>query len=446
MNVVELIERKRDGNRLTGDEIRWLISEYSHDRIPSYQMSAMAMAIYLRGLSTDELGVWTEAMMLSGEVLDLSSHPLPKVDKHSTGGVGDKVSIPLAPMVAACGVAVPMMSGRGLGHTGGTLDKLETIPGFTTALEPDEFVRNLSVHNLVLAGQSESLVPADRRLYALRDVTATVSSIPLISSSIMSKKLAEDLDALVLDVKFGSGAFMQDYDDAVELARTMLSIGEAHGTAVSAFLTDMSQPLGREVGNANEIRESLAVLRGEGPADLVELTFALGAEMLLLAGVATDEAHGRRLLQRTLDDGTALDLFASVVDAQGGDPAAVFDPSLLPTATHAHVVTATVGGVVTLAHARRIGVGAMRLGAGRANLEERIDPGVGITVLAKVGDRVEIGDPLATIAWNDTERLEACLSVLDAAWEFGETAEVPALIRDTLRSAGAPPAGSSPSH
>lgn len=432
--MVELIERKRDGGHLSPTEVRWLIAEYSADRIPSYQMAAMTMAIYLRGLSTDELGVWTEAMMHSGEVLDLSSHPLPKVDKHSTGGVGDKVSIPLAPMVAACGVAVPMISGRGLGHTGGTLDKLESIPGFTTTLEPSEFTRILGELNLFMVGQSETLVPADRRLYALRDVTGTVSSIPLISSSIMSKKLAEDLDALVLDVKFGNGAFMSTLEQAGELARTMLAIGEAHGTAVSALLTDMSQPLGREVGNSNEIVESLAVLRGEGPADLTELTLALGAEMLLLAGVATGEDEARRQLCDVVADGRALELFADVVAAQGGKRDALYDTSLLPQAANRHVVRSTITGTVSMAHARRIGTAAMRLGAGRANLEDRIDHGVGITVMAKVGDSVDAGGPLAEIAWNEADRLDDCLAVLEGAWEFADGAQAPVLIRETLRT------------
>lgn len=439
--MVELIERKRDGGRLSPTEIRWLIDEYSADRIPSYQMAAMTMAIYLRGLSTDELGVWTEAMMHSGEVLDLSSHPLPKVDKHSTGGVGDKVSIPLAPMVAACGVAVPMISGRGLGHTGGTLDKLESIPGFTTTLETSESTRILDELNLFMVGQSETLVPADRRLYALRDVTGTVSSIPLISSSIMSKKLAEDLDGLVLDVKFGNGAFMSTLDQADELARTMLAIGQAHGTAVSALLTDMSQPLGHEVGNANEIVESLAVLRGEGPSDLTELTLALGTEMLLLAAVAGEEDEARRLLEKVVADGTALERFADLVAAQGGNREAVFDTSLLPQADNRHVVRATMGGTVAMAHAGRIGTAAMRLGAGRANLEDSIDPGVGITVMAKVGDSVSVGDPLAEIAWNESQRLDDCLGVLEGAWEFAETVEVPDLIRGTLRTSEPIPAG-----
>jgi pyrimidine-nucleoside phosphorylase len=434
VNVVELIERKRDGGRLTADEIRSLIRAYAADEVPRYQMAAMAMAIFFQGLSTDELGVWTDAMMRSGDVLDLASHPLPKVDKHSTGGVGDKISIPLAPIVAACGVAIPMMSGRGLGHTGGTLDKLETIPGFTTALDPATFSRVLSETNLVLAGQSETLVPADRRLYALRDVTATVPSVPLISSSIMSKKLAEDLDALVLDVKFGSGAFMQEYADAEELARTMLGIGNAPGTKVSALLTDMSQPLGREVGNANEIRESLAVLRGQGPDDVTELTYALGAEMLLLTGVASGDDEARSQLGAAVESGRALEVFAQVIAAQGGDPEVVHDESLLPRAEHVHTVTSRASGWIGAADARKIGVAAMRLGAGRATIEDEIDPGVGITVVAKRGDRVAEGDALAVVAWNDPGRLEDCLALLEGAWTVGGEATAPTLVHARLRN------------
>ncbi|UCG41123.1 MAG: thymidine phosphorylase [Acidimicrobiia bacterium] len=434
VNVVELIQRKRDGGRLTADEIRGLIQAYADDHVPRYQMAAMAMAIFFTGLSADELGVWTDAMMRSGEVLDLSDHPLPRADKHSTGGVGDKISIPLAPMVAACGVAIPMMSGRGLGHTGGTLDKLETIPGFTTTLDPPDFVRILGETNLVLAGQSETLVPADRRLYALRDVTATVESVPLISSSIMSKKLAEDLDALVLDVKFGTGAFMQEFEDAQLLARTMLGIGDAHGTKVSAFLTDMSQPLGREVGNANEIRESLEVLAGGGPTDVVDLTYALGTEMLLLAGAARDEEEARDRLATAVANGAAMDVFRRVVAAQGGDTKVLDDPSLLPVAANSHTVTAASDGVVVEANARRIGVAGMRLGAGRATIEDVIDPGVGITLHAKRGDRVRQGDAVAEVAWSDPARLEDCLALLESAWVIGPEATPPPLIRERLRN------------
>jgi pyrimidine-nucleoside phosphorylase len=374
MNVTELIERKRDGHRLQSDEIATLIAEFSADRVPAYQMAAMLMAIVFRGLDDGELAAWTEAMLHSGEVLDFSHVAAPKIDKHSTGGVGDKVSIPLAPMVAACGVAVPMMSGRGLGHTGGTLDKLESIPGFRTALDPKEFTRILGRIGIVMAGQSETLVPADRRLYALRDVTGTVPSIPLIASSIMSKKLAEGLDGLVLDVKVGSGAFMKDRESARDLAETMIAIGAAHNTSVRALITDMNQPLGREVGNAGEIRESLDVLRGSGPTDLVEVIMNLGIEMLAMAGVEDDPAKGQALLESTIGNGSALEKFEEVVTAQGGNPAVLHDPSLLPDAPHEEVVAATHDGVITRCDAHDLGVAAIRLGAGRANMEEASIP------------------------------------------------------------------------
>ena len=292
-SMPELIGTKRDGGVLTAEELEWIIAEYTADQIPDYQLSAFLMAIVFRGLNDDELSAWTDAMLHSGDVLDLSATSMPKVDKHSTGGVGDKISIPLAPLVTACGVAIPMMSGRGLGHTGGTLDKLETIPGFKTRLDPDVFTRQLDELGLVLAGQSETLVPADRRIYALRDASGTVPAIPLIASSIMSKKLAEDLDGLVLDVKIGSGAFMKDVESGTELAETMVGIGRSHDTPVVGFLTDMDQPLGTEVGNANEMAESIAILRGEGPPDSTELTFRLGEEMLILGGVAADRVGGQ---------------------------------------------------------------------------------------------------------------------------------------------------------
>jgi pyrimidine-nucleoside phosphorylase len=420
MNVVESIERKRDGHALSTDEIRSLIAGFTADAIPDYQMAALLMAIVWRGLDADELAAWTDAMLHSGDVLDFSHVAAPKVDKHSTGGVGDKVSIPLVPMVAACGVAVPMISGRGLGHTGGTLDKLETIPGFRTALDPAEFTRLLERTGLVLAGQSETLVPADRRIYALRDVTGTVPSIPLIASSIMSKKLAEGLDALVLDVKVGSGAFMRDIARSRELATTMVGIGAAHGTAVTALITDMSQPLGRAVGNANEIAESLEVLNGGGPADLVEITYQLGIEMLLAAGVATDPDTAQRMLERVVADGSAFAKFEEVVIAQGGDPAVLHDPSLLPSAPEEAVVAAPRDGVVQRCDALYLGVAAVRLGAGRATKEERIDPGVGFLVCAKVGDTVSVGDPLVRIRWREPGRLAEALPLVEHAIIIGD--------------------------
>ena len=364
-------------------------------------------------------------MLHSGEVLDLTAVSGKKVDKHSTGGVGDKVSIPLAPMVAAAGVNVPMMSGRGLGHTGGTLDKLETIPGFTTQLDPVAFETLLAKTGLVLAGQSATLVPADRKLYALRDATGTVESIPLIASSIMSKKLAEDLDGLVLDVKVGRGAFMRDRERARLLATTMVDIGAAHGVPVVALLTPMDQPLGREVGNASEIVESLDVLRGEGPQDLTEITLRLGEEMLILGGAATNRDEARRALEATISSGSALMKFAEVIEAQGGDPRVVENPAILPQPAHRTQLPATRDGIVTRCDAFKIGIGAMRLGAGRERKEDVIDPAVGVTVLAKEGEMVAIGQPLATLAWNDEGRLEAATELLADAWEIGDESPEP---------------------
>ena len=432
MNVVELIETKRDGGTLSDEQIAWLIKAYTSGTVTDYQMAAMAMAVFIRGLQPSELAAWTAAMMHSGEVLDFSHISEPKVDKHSTGGVGDKVSIPLAPVVAACGVAVPMMSGRGLGHTGGTLDKLESIPGFRTQLSPSEFTDVLEHHGLVLAGQSETLVPADRKLYALRDASGTVPSIPLISSSIMSKKLAEGLDALVLDVKVGVGAFMESLTDARQLAETMVGIGARHGVRTIAVLTAMDAPLGREVGNASEIRESLDVLSGEGPADLVEVTMTLGSEMLRAAGVARDDADARDQMTRVISSGAAMERFAHVIAAQDGNPRVVEDRSLLPTADRTATVDADRDGVLTLCHARRIGVAAMRLGAGRERKEDTIDPGVGITVEAKPGDRVEAGQPLATLRYRHPARLQEALRVLEGAFEVGDTGDPGPLILDRI--------------
>jgi len=423
VNAVELIQKKRDRGVLSDEEIAWLIGSYTSGAVADYQMAAMAMAIYLNGLEPGELVEWTRAMLHSGEVLDFSEIKIPKVDKHSTGGVGDKVSIPLAPMVAACGVAIPMMSGRGLGHTGGTLDKLESIPGFTTALDPVRFRQVLDRCGLVLAGQSETLVPADRKLYALRDATATVESIPLISSSIMSKKLAEDLDGLVLDVKVGSGAFMKSLDRARALAETMVGIGKAYGVKTVALLTSMDTPLGNEIGNANEIAESIAVLRGEGPDDLVEVTMALGIEMLSVAGIETDPDKARAMLEATRTNGKALEVFARVVEAQGGDPRVAEDPAaVLPRAPHRAEVTAEHAGFLRGLHALKVGVAAMRLGAGRERKEDTIDPAVGITVLVKPGEKLEAGQPILGLAYRHPARLDEALSVLDGAIEIGDEA------------------------
>ncbi len=415
MSVVELIERKREGQRLRADEVAWLIDGYTKDEIPDYQMAALLMAIVWRGLDGGELAAWTEAMLHSGEVFDFSDLAIAKIDKHSTGGVGDKVSIPLVPIVAACGVAVPMISGRGLGHTGGTLDKLESIPGFTTQLN-STFSDILRAHGLVIAGASANLVPADRRIYALRDATGTVPSIPLIASSIMSKKLAEGADALVLDIKVGAGAFMKDETSARQLAETMVGIGAWHETQVVAVLTDMDQPLGREVGNANEIRESIEVLQGGGPDDVRQVVLRLGAEMLMLAGTARDLDEGRRRLVDEIESGAALRKFEELVASQGGDPAVVADPSLLPTPGHVTELPAPRAGFVTQCDAHTVGTAAVRLGAGRSKKEDDVDPAVGITILKKVGEPVEAGESLARVGWSEPARLEAALSLLADAW------------------------------
>ena len=427
-SMTELINRKCEGEALTSDELRWIIEAYTAHEIPDYQLSALLMTVRHLGFDQDELAAWTDAMLHSGDVLDLSNTPLRKVDKHSTGGVGDKISIPLAPLVAACGVAVPMMSGRGLGHTGGTLDKLESIPGFQTEIDPARFARQLEDLGVVLAGQSETLVPADRRIYALRDASGTVPSIPLISSSIMSKKLAEDLDGLVLDIKVGSGAFMKDVASATVLAETMVGIGRSYSTPVMAILTNMDQPLGLEVGNANEIVESIDVLKGSGPADVVELVMRFGEDMLMIGGVAVDRPSARILLESALADGSALDKFRDVIIAQGGDPSVIDDPSILPTAPNSYDVAAKKDGFVDRCDALAIGTAGVRLGAGRQTKDEDVDPGVGITIHAKVGDAVEEGESLATIRYRDRSRLDATIPLLDEAWEISERPPEPYLL------------------
>ena len=427
--AVELIEAKRDGEILPAEGIEWLIRAYTDGSVTDYQMSAMAMAIYFNGLDNDELTAWTKAMLHSGDVLDFDDVEAAKIDKHSTGGVGDKISIPLAPLVASCGVAIPMMSGRGLGHTGGTLDKLETIPGFTTGLDPDRFGEILRRTGLVLGGQSGTLVPADRKLYALRDATATVPSIPLIASSIMSKKLAEGLDGLVLDVKTGAGAFMKDLDGSRLLAETMVGIGASYGVRTVALITDMSQPLGREVGNANEMAESIATLRGEGPDDITELTMALAEVMLELAGVD----GGRELLESKIESGEALEKLKEVATAQDGDPSVIDDPSLLAAAPETDEVTAGESGYVSGCDALIIGMTATRLGAGRERKEDEIDPGVGITIHKKIGDRVEPGDVLATARFSRSELWERHQERLETAWTISDDpVDTPELILDRI--------------
>ncbi len=401
-----VIARKRDGKELAQTEIEAFVRGATDGSWADYQLSAMLMAIFLNGMTTSEVAAYTDAMMNSGTVADLSNVPGRKVDKHSTGGVGDKVSLPLAAMVAAAGVPVPMISGRGLGHSGGTLDKLESIPGFNVNLSLGEYRAQVERVDCALIGQTADLAPSDKKLYALRDVTATVECMPLICGSIMCKKLAEGIDGLVLDVKFGRGAFMKDIESARELATAMVGIGKAMGKGVHALLTAMDQPLGRAVGNAVEVEESIACLKGEGPADLMEVTYALGAEMLLLGEVESDLTAARQRLEATIGDGTALAKFGEIISAQNGDARVIDDPSaVLPQATQKIPLLANRAGVIQDVNAMEVALAALRLGAGRASAEEEVDPAVGITDLVKVGESVAEGQTLATIHANDDESL-----------------------------------------
>jgi pyrimidine-nucleoside phosphorylase len=392
---VELIRKKRDGLALSAAEIEAFIRDYLDERIADYQMSAFLMAVFWRGLTPRETLALTRAMLHSGDVLELKRVRAPKVDKHSTGGVGDKISLALGPLVAACGVAVPMISGRGLGHTGGTLDKLEAIPGYDTQLDPRRFERVVSQVGVSIIGQTPRLAPADRRIYALRDVTGTMESIPLIVASILSKKLAAGLDGLVLDVKVGRGAFMPDLERARALARTLVAVARGAGKRVSALLTRMDVPIGRTIGNALETREAIELLSGDGPDDTRELTLALGAEMLRLGGAARRAEAAREELATALTSGRALDRFRRMVEAHGGDPRVADDPGRLPTAPRRLPVLAPRGGIVTDVDARELGLLAVSLGAGRTRAEQKVDPAVGIELLVRPGDRVEARQPLA---------------------------------------------------
>ncbi len=432
-----LIERKRDGGRITAAEWRTLMQQYAAGEVPDYQMAALAMAIWFEGLDRDETRALTEAMLHSGATLDLAHLPVGRVDKHSTGGVGDKVSLVLAPLVASLGVAVPMMSGRGLGHTGGTLDKLEAIPGFRTGLSLAEATRQLERLGCALIGQTAEIAPADRRLYALRDATATVECIPLIAASIMSKKLAEGLTGLVLDVKRGSGAFLPELDRGLELARTMIALGADHGCPVVALLTAMDRPLGRAVGNALEVEEAIMALRGEGPPELMAVTYALGAEMLLLAGAARDADEARRRMEVAISGGRAAERFQAIVEAQGGDPRVVDDPSLLPQAAACELFTAPRDGVVAQVEPRAIGRGITALGGGRTRIEDRIDPTVGFVITARPGDVVRAGEPLGTVFAKDAAGIAVGLGVLARAIVVADDAEPPLpLISHRVSAAG----------
>jgi len=415
MLVVPLIERKRDGGALSGDEWRALIEAYTGDHVPDYQIAALLMAVRFQGLERSELAALTDAMLGSGGRLAFPASELPRVDKHSTGGVGDKVSLVLAPLVAACGVAVPMLSGRALGHTGGTLDKLEAIPGFKTSLTLAEASRQVERIGIAMFGQSEEVAPADRKLYALRDVTGTVESVPLIAASIMSKKLAEGLSGLVLDVKRGSGAFLPELDRGLELARRMIALGEDHGCPTTALLTAMDRPLGHACGTALETEEALLALRGEGPADLMTVTMALGVEMLVRAGVATDRMTAARQLADVLASGRAAEKFAEVIESQGGNPAVVDDPATLPQAKEVVVHTAQRDGVVAQVEPRAIGHAIVAMGGGRQRVGDAIDHSVGFVITVKPGDRVALGQPMASVYAADDDGLAIGLETLARA-------------------------------
>jgi thymidine phosphorylase len=416
-DAVDVIRTKRDGGRLDDAQIDWVVDAYTRGAVADEQMSALAMAILLNGMDRREIARWTDAMIRSGERMDFSSLSRPTADKHSTGGVGDKITLPLAPLVAACGVAVPQLSGRGLGHTGGTLDKLESVPGWRASLSNAEMLDQLSHVGAVICAAGEGLAPADRKLYALRDVTGTVEAIPLIASSIMSKKIAEGTGALVLDVKVGSGAFMKTLDDARELARTMVDLGTDAGVRTVALLTNMQTPLGLTVGNALEVRESVEVLAGGGPDDVVELTVALAREMLAAAGRdGVDPADKLR-------DGSAMDVWRRMLRAQGGDPEAP-----LPTARESHVVVTPADGVLTQLDALAVGVAAWRLGAGRARKEDAVQAGAGIELHAKPGAVVRGGEPLLTLHTDTPERFERALQALDGAFFIAPEGDRPDLL------------------
>ncbi|MGW7532037.1 thymidine phosphorylase [Amycolatopsis sp. NPDC054798] len=419
--AVDVIRTKRDGGRLSDEQIDWVVDAYTHGAVAEEQMAALAMAIFLRGMDDGEIARWTGAMIDSGSRLSLDV-ARPTVDKHSTGGVGDKITLPLAPLVAACGAAVPQLSGRGLGHTGGTLDKLEAIPGWRAALSLDEIAAQLNSVGAVVCAATEGLAPADKKLYALRDVTSTVESVPLIASSIMSKKIAEGASGLVLDVKAGSGAFMKTVPEARLLARTLVDIGTAHGVACTALITDMSTPLGRAVGNAVEVAEAVEVLRGGGPADVVELTVALAREMLALAGISVDPAE-------VLASGEAYEVWARMISAQGGDPSAD-----LPRPSAVHVVPAPASGVLTSLDAYAVGVAAWRLGAGRARKEDPVQAAAGILCHAKPGDQVVAGEPLLELHTDTPDAIPAALAALEGGFAVGT--EAPAergIVLETVR-------------
>jgi len=420
MRAVDIILKKRDGGRLGPEEISFFVDGVTAGTVPDYQSSALLMAILLRGMSDEETASLTGAMVDSGVRVDLSGISGPKVDKHSTGGVGDKTSLVVAPIAAACGVIVPMTSGRGLGHTGGTLDKLESIPGFRVNLSLDEMKAALARTGCAMIGQTAELAPADKKLYALRDVSGTIESIPLITASILSKKVAEGIDGLVLDVKTGRGAFMKTEADSRTLAESLVSIGKRSGVRTEAVITSMDAPLGCAVGNALEVIESLEVLKGRGPAELVDLSVELSARMLLLGGIAADRPDAERRVRHAIASGGALARFQSIVESQGGDPRVVDHYGRLPTASGQHPVPAARSGYVTGLDADLIGRASVALGAGRDRLDDAVDPAVGITVVAGIGHRVSGGDPVLTLHYRTEARLDAALPLARSAIHVGD--------------------------
>lgn len=436
MRMYDIIIKKRNGETLSDEEIAFFIKGYTDGSIPDYQASALLMAIYFRGMTDKEIATLTMEMAHSGDMLDLSAIKGLKADKHSTGGVGDKTSLVLTPLAASIGIPVAKMSGRGLGHTGGTIDKLESFPGFSTDISEEKFINNVNTIGIAIAGQTKNMAPADKKLYALRDVTGTVDSIPLIASSIMSKKLAAGADVIVLDVKTGSGAFMKTEEDSVRLANEMVKIGNNVGRRTLAVISDMDEPLGYAVGNAIEVKEAIDTLNGHGPADLLELCLTIGSLMAVGTGKAANVDEARALLLEKLNDGSALKKFAEFVEAQGGDSAPVYDTKLLLQASIVKEVYAPVDGYVSHIESDRVGISAMKLGGGRETKESPIDLSVGILINKKVGDKVEKGEKIATLYANDGEKLAAAITELEQAYSYSVTpVEKPKLIKTVIGNA-----------
>lgn len=432
--MYDIIMKKRNGGELSEEEIAFFIKGYTKGEIPDYQVSALMMAIFFQKMTEKETLALTLEMAKSGDMLDLSGIAGIKVDKHSTGGVGDKTSLALLPMVAACGLPVAKMSGRGLGHTGGTIDKLESFPGFSTALSEEQFMENVNRAGMAIMGQTADLAPADKKLYALRDVTATVDNMSLIASSIMSKKLAAGADAIILDVKTGSGAFMKTEEDSVRLAREMVKIGNNVGRKTLAVISDMDEPLGYAVGNAIEVKEAIDTLNGHGPQDLLELCLTIGSLMAVGTGRAADIDEARKLLLEKLDDGSALRKFAEFVEAQGGDSAPVYNTALLPQASIVKEIYAPMDGYVSHIESDRVGISAMKLGGGRETKESSIDLSVGILIRRKVGDAVKKGEPVAALYANDNDKLSAAISELEQSYSYSaEPVERPKLIKTIIK-------------